>query len=78
MVFLETFFKEMVSLDSNKATHSNDGPTEIVKANTDLSMNLLFLRSYHLFLSPIHKKKSWLDKSNNRPVSLLSNISKVF
>ena len=31
-----TIFKEIVSLDTKKATHSNDVPTKIVKANADL------------------------------------------
>ena len=29
----DIIFKEIVSLDTNKSTHSNDVPTEIVKAN---------------------------------------------
>ena len=36
MVFLDTIFKEIVSLDSNKATPSSDVPTKIVRANDDL------------------------------------------
>ena len=36
MGFLDTSFKEIVSLDSNKATPSNDVPTKIVRANYNL------------------------------------------
>ena len=36
LVSFETIFKEITSLDTNKATHSNDVPTKIVKAKTDL------------------------------------------
>ena len=36
LVSSDTFFKEIVSLDTKKATHSNDVPTKIVKANADL------------------------------------------
>ena len=36
LVSFETIFKEITSLDTNKATHSNDVPTKIVKAKADL------------------------------------------
>ena len=32
----DTIFKEIVSLDTKKATHSNDVPTKIVKGKADL------------------------------------------
>ena len=35
LVSSDTIFKE-ISLDTKKATHSNDVPTKIVKANADL------------------------------------------
>ena len=36
LVSSDTIFKEIVSLDTKKATHSNHVPTKIVKANADL------------------------------------------
>ena len=36
LVSPDTIFKEIVSLDTNKSTHSNDIPIKIVKANPDL------------------------------------------
>ena len=36
LVSSDTIFKEIVSLGTKKATHSNDLPTKIVKANADL------------------------------------------
>ena len=36
LVLPDTIFKEIVSLDTNKFTHSNDVPTKIVKAKADL------------------------------------------
>ena len=36
LVSPDTIFKEIVSLDTNKSTHSSDVPTKIVKANADL------------------------------------------
>ena len=86
-----TIFKEIVSLDTKKATHSNDLPTKIVKANADLfsvfvsnAFNESVISCKFLFVlkladvTPVHKKKSRLEKSNYRPISLLPNISKIF
>ena len=36
IVSSDIIFKEIVSLDTKKATHSNDVPTKIVKVNADL------------------------------------------
>ena len=36
LVSPDTIFKEIVSLDTNKSTNSNDVPIKIVKANADL------------------------------------------
>ena len=84
-------FKEIVSLDTNKSTDSNDVPTKIVKANAvlfSIFVSNTFNKSIisYIFLSilksadiiPDHNKKSKLEKSNYRLVSLLSNISKPF
>ena len=57
LVSSDTIFKEIVSLDTKKASHSNDVPTKIVKANADLFsilhlillMNLSFLANFCLF-----------------------------
>ena len=91
LVSSDTIFKEILSLDTKKATHSNDGPTKIVKANANL-FSIFVSNAFNesvisgQFLSvlklagvkPVHKKKSRLEKTNNRPVSLLPNISEVF
>ena len=91
LVSSDTIFKEILSLDTKKATHSNDVPTKIVKANADL-FSIFVSNAFNesvisgKFLSvlkladvkPVHKKKSRLEKTNYRPVSLLPNISKVF
>ena len=87
----DTIFKEIVSLDTNKATHSDDVPTKIVKANADLfsifasnAFNEFVVSCKFLFVlkladvKPVHKKASRLEKTNYRPVSLLPNISKIF
>ena len=86
-----TIFKEILSLDTKKATHSNDIPTKIVKANANL-FSIFVSNAFNesvisgKFLSvlkladvkPVHKKKSKLEKTNCQPVSLLPSISKVF
>ena len=87
----DTIFKEIVSLDTKKATHSNDVPTKIVKANADLFsifasnafnesiISCKFLSVLKLAdVKPVHKKTSRFEKTNYRPVSLLLNISKIF
>lgn len=38
----DTILKEIVSLDANRATYSNDVPTKNVKANSD-SFQILYL-----------------------------------
>ena len=37
LVSSDTIFKEIIPLDTKKATNSNDVPTNIVKANADLN-----------------------------------------
>ena len=87
LVSSDTIFKEIVSLDTKKATHSNDVPTKIVKANADLFsifasnafnesvVSCKFLSVLKLAdVKPVHKKASRLEKTNYRPVSLLPNI----
>ena len=82
LVSSDTIFKEILSLDTKKATHSTDVPTKIVKADADLFSIFLsnaFSESVisGKFLSvlkladdkPVHKKKSRLEKTNHRPVT---------
>ena len=75
LVSTDTIFKEMVSLDTKKATHSNDVPTKIVKENDDLfsifvsnafnesviSCKLLSVLKL-ADVKPIHKKTQGLKK----------------
>ena len=91
LVSSDTIFKEILSLDTKKATHSNDVPTKIVKANADLFsifvsnafnesvISCKFLSVLKLAdVKPVHKKISRLEKTNYRPASLLPNISNIF
>ena len=91
LVSFDTTFKEILSLDTKKATHSSDVPTKIVKANADL-LSILVSNAFNesvisgkllsvlklADVKEVHKKKSRLEKTNYQPVSLLPNISKVF
>ena len=52
LVSSETIFKEIVSLDTKKAAHSNDVPAKIVKANVDLNM---LIRAYSFITNKITK-----------------------
>ena len=42
LVSSDTIFKEIISLDTKKATHSNDVPMMIVKVNADLFLFFVF------------------------------------
>ena len=88
---LTPFLRKYYLLILKIATHSNDVPTKIVKTNADW-VSIFVSNAFNesvisgKFLSvlkladvkPVHKKKSRLEKTNYRPVSLLPNISKVF
>ena len=79
------------SVKTNKASGPNSIPTNILKIfkkefskplsdminisfNQGVSPNILKIVN----VTPIHKKGDKLDCSNYRPISLLSNISKIF
>ena len=80
--------KEMKSLNTNKASHSSDIPTKILKQNVDLFSPFILSYvnksiSFSTFLSilklaDITKKDSRYEKSNYRPISVLPNLSKIF
>ena len=83
--------REILNLDSSKASQESDLPTKIIKANSDI-----FTEVIHKELSrglevgnfpcamkltnvtPAYKKGNRSEKGNYRPVNILVNISKVF
>ena len=86
----EEILKELNNLNINKATQNTDIATKIIKENSDIFGDFIFSNfncfinspSYPLLLkradiTPVHKKDSKSEKNNYRPVSILSNISKV-
>ena len=83
--------KELKNLDSFKASQDSDIPPKIIKDNIDIFVPVLlteFNESLKLNrfphsmksanITPVFKKNDRTDKSNYRPVSILSNLSKVF
>ena len=87
----EEILKELNNLNSNKATQITDIPIKTIKENYDIFGDFIFSNlnccintsSYPSLLkradiTPVHKKDSKSEKNNYRPVSILSNISKVY
>ena len=84
----EEILKELNNLNINKATQNTDIPTKIIKENSDLFGDFIFLNlnccintsSYLSLLkradiTPVHKKDSKSAKNNYSPVSILSNMT---
>ena len=74
-----------------KSCQTTDIPSKVIKVNSDILAKCIykhlnycidrgeFLNELkHDELVPIHKKNSKCDKENYRPVSILSNFSKVY
>ena len=87
----EEILKELNNLNINQATQYTDIPTKIIKANFDIFGDFIFSNlncciNTSLYPSPLkradkapaHKKDSKSAKNNYRPVSILSNISKLY
>ena len=83
--------EEILNMDCSKASRNTDIPTKIIKMNVELFTDFLFdglnkslqFSEFSSFMkladvTPVFKKCNHLMKENYRPVSILSNISKVF
>ena len=86
----DEIMKEISRLNINKATQSTDIPTKLIKENSDIFGDFIFenynncicffvFPSYlkDAIITPAHKKGPKTSKDNYRPVSILSNISKI-
>ena len=82
--------KEINNLKTNKATQSTNIPTKLIKESSDIFGDFIFgnynnCASYSFFpnsfkkliITPVHKEGAKTSKDNYRPVSILSNISKL-
>ena len=81
----------MKNLNVRKTCRGSDIPTKIIKLNIDLFSNFICQdfnycisigkfpnELKHVDVLPVHKNKDKSDKTNYRPVSILSNISKIY
>ena len=78
-------------MDASKACQDADVPTKILKENADIFADFLYA-SFNEFvkksefpsvlkqanITPVFKKRERECKNNYRPVSILSNVSKIF
>ena len=80
-----------INLKTNKPTQSTGIPSKLFKENSGISGNFNFGNynncvSYSFFpnslknviITPVHKKGAKASKDSYRPVSILSNISKIY
>ena len=83
--------KEIYNLKTNKTTQNTDLPTKLIKENSDIfadfvfeNLNGCFAKSScpsslkNAIITPVHKKGTKTSKDNYRPVSILSNFSKIY
>ena len=75
-------------MNVHKTCQLKDIPTEIIKMNSDIFANFIFLHFNYCIgefpqefknadIIPVHKKKEKSDKTNYRPVSILPNLSEI-
>ena len=87
----EEILKKILNLDASKTWQDTDVPTKILKENTDSFADFLHT-SFNEFvkksefssvlklanITPVFKKGERECKNNYRPVSIFSNVSKIF
>ena len=87
----EDVFNEIKKLKTSKATQNSDIPTKLIKENLDIFGDFIYENfndgiDQSVFpsdlkladITPAFKKGSKTSKENYRPVSILSNISKIY
>ena len=83
--------KVINNLSVAKTCQVNDIPTKVIKINKDIFANFIMDHfNYciangefpdeleHVDVIPVHKKNEKCNKTNYRPVSILTNISKIY
>ena len=82
-VTYDDVLKKVNTLDTTKASQQSDIPTKNIKIKFRQFCRI-FLRKYQpsdlklADVTPVYKRKSKKCKDNYRPVSILSNISKIY
>ena len=87
----DEIIKEINNPKTNKVTESTDIPTKLIKGNSDKFGGFIFENLnnsvfYSIFpspmknsiITPVYKKGTKTSKDNYRPVSIVSNISKIY
>ena len=87
----EEVSKVIRDLNTKKGCQTSDPPTKIIKLNSDIFSNMIYKHfNYYIdkgeFLNdlkhaeivPVYKKNNKCEKENYRPVSILSNLSKIY
>ena len=91
VVEYDDILKKVKKLNTSKATKQSDIPTKILRENNEFFARF-FHENFNLCIdvdifpsdlkiadvTPAYKKKSKYSKDNYRPVSILSNISKIY
>ena len=91
-VSLDQITKQIKRLNVKKACQATNIPTKVIRMNSDdifadfffLNLNNCIESSVfpsnltNVEITPVHKKDSKNTESNYRPVSILSNISKIY
>ena len=89
--YTDVVMKVMNNLNVAKSCQINDIPTKVIKTNKDIFANFItdhfnYCIAYgefsdelkHADVIPVHKKNEKCNKTNYRPVSILTNISKIY
>ena len=86
----EEVSKVIRDLNTKKSCQTSGTPTKIIKLNSDIFSNLIykhfnycidkdeFPNLKHVNIVPVYKKNNKCEKENYRPVSILSNLSKIY
>ena len=91
LVTKEDIYEEILASEASKATQSDDMPTKVIKNNSDIFSKFFQANPNNTIetstfpkqlkyddVKRVFQKDSQTDKENYRPVSILSNVSKIF
>ena len=91
ITYTDVVIKVINNLNVAKTCQANDIPTKVIKINKDIFANFITnqfndciaYRDFpdelkHADVIPVHKKNKKCNKTNYRPVSILTNISKIY